>query len=143
MDERIAIWNLLHDGEVSKLTRENTSVTIEVDIGYLRRRLTPPGDSFVLKLYGITTLSFSSWDDRAETLEQAVALGQLEILSTESKDMPVVVMTTMGELTIAFESVQIALETGQPIACADIARVSEEYWRQWKENVAKSRNKSA
>jgi hypothetical protein len=48
MDPRIAIWNILHDGEITAVSEDVGTLTMFVSIPYLRRRLTPLGDSFVL-----------------------------------------------------------------------------------------------
>jgi len=53
MDERIAIWNVLHDGEITAVSEDGDTLTMFVSIPYLRRRLKPLGDSFVLTLAGV------------------------------------------------------------------------------------------
>jgi hypothetical protein len=58
MDERIEIWNVLHDGEITVVSEDGDTLTLFVSIPYLRRRLKPLGDSFVLVLEGLSWLSF-------------------------------------------------------------------------------------
>ena len=51
MDKRIEIWNILHDGEITAIEGEDSdTLTMFVSIPYLRRRLKPIGDSFVLTM---------------------------------------------------------------------------------------------
>ncbi|MFN0318284.1 MAG: hypothetical protein ACKVQA_24935 [Burkholderiales bacterium] len=57
--------------------------------------------------------------------------------------MPVVINTTMGQLTLAFDKLEIALDTGTPITYEAIDRAAEEYWDEWEKKAAKAREKSA
>lgn len=129
MDRRIQIWNILHDGEIAAISGEGSDIlTMFVSIPYLRRRLDPLGDSFVLTLSGITRLEFHDFDGTRETLQEQLDIGSPEILSTESDSMPVSIATSLGQLTLDFQSISFALDTGQAVEYEAIGKVCEEYW---------------
>ncbi|MFG6463708.1 hypothetical protein ACG04Q_19190 [Roseateles sp. DXS20W] len=131
MDERIAIWNVLHDGEITAVSRSGSAVTFFVSIGYLRRRFAPPGGCFALSLGEVSELHFHDFDGEVQTLEQQFETGRLDILGTESQRLPIVVDTSMGSMTLSFERFDLSLDTGQLVSFAEIDQVSDEYWRDW------------
>ncbi len=129
MDRRIQIWNILHDDEITAISGEGSDIlTMFVSIPYLRRRLDPLGDSFVLTLSGITRLEFHDFDGTRETLQEQLDIGLPEILSTESDSMPASIATSLGQLTLDFQSISFALDTGQAVEYEAIEKVCEEYW---------------
>lgn len=129
MDRRIQIWNILHDDEITAISGEGSDIlTMFVSIPYLRRRLDPLGDSFVLTLSGITRLEFHDFDGTRETLQEQLDNGSPEILSTESDSMPASIATSLGQLTLDFQSISFALDTGQAVEYEAIEKVCEEYW---------------
>jgi len=128
-DRRIQIWNILHDDEITAISGEGSDIlTMFVSIPYLRRRLDSLGDSFVLTLSGITRLEFHDFDGTRETLQDQLDIGSPEILSTESDSMPASIATSLGQLTLDFQSISFALDTGQAVECEAIEKVCEEYW---------------
>ncbi len=132
-DPRIAVWNTLHDGEITVIGREEpATLVVFVSAPYLRRRLAPLGDSFSLRLRGVRRFEFAVFDalEVTTSLDEIAEL-RLEILSTDSQAMPVKIATPQGSLTLDFDSLDISLDTGQPIAHEEIARVSEEFWDEW------------
>jgi hypothetical protein len=126
------IWNLLHDGEITVIAREGPdSLIMFVDIPYLRQRIAPLGDSFRLRLGGFRGIGFSNdiGDSYSEITD--IAESRLEILSTESEAMPAKIAVAQGTLTIDFDSVDISLDTGQPISYEQISHACEQYWDEW------------
>ena len=99
MDTRIAIWNTLHDGEITVVSEVGIGlVTMFVNIPYLRSRINPIGDSFILKLAGVKSIKFIGWDGVAKSLKEEMSLAEIEISHTDSEEMPITVKTTMGDL---------------------------------------------
>ena len=71
-DPRFAIWNVLHDGKLEALTREDPNIlVIRISIPYLRGRMTPPGEPFCLRLGGCRDAAFSPREpsDSSSSLE--------------------------------------------------------------------------
>jgi hypothetical protein len=131
-DPRFDIWNVLHDGEITVVAREEPdSLIMFVDIPYLRQRIAPLGDSFRLRLGGFRSIGFSNDIGDSYSAITDIAESRLEILSTESEAMPVKIAVAQGTLTIDFDSVDITLDTGQPVTYEQLHRVCEEYWNEW------------
>lgn len=133
MDQRIAIWNTLHDGEITVAAREGESLLVFVSIPYLRVRLAPLGDSFSLRLFGLRAIELSRHDggyERTSSLEE-IAMNGIEILSTDSTDMPVKIKTTQGLLTLDFDDLEIRLDTGQVVDYGTILAACNSYWDEW------------
>jgi len=144
MDKRVAIWNLLHDGEITAVVREEDALTMFVNIPYLRRRLKPLGDSIVLRLEQVTEVTFASFGGEPESLDELLESGRPEILGTDSDEMPLLIETTMGRLTVAFAHFEMALDTGGPLDFEALDRAAIDYWSEWeKKSSAKSANNSA
>ncbi len=140
MDHRIQIWNVLHDGEITAIAgEEGDTLTMFVSIPYLRRRLEPLGDSFVLTLGGLKRLEFHNFDGTTTPLQEEIDIGTPEILSTESVSMPVKIETTMGQLILDFESIRFAMDTGQEVEYETIEKVCEEYWTAWEAKSEQAR----
>jgi hypothetical protein len=130
-DPRVGIWNVLHDGEITAVAHCDDTLTLFVNIPYLRRRLEPLGDSFVLRLRGLKRAEFHDFEGGTTDLRTELEIGSPEILSTDSTTMPVTVETTMGRLILDFRSLDFAMDTGQEIQYETIAKVCEEYWTEW------------
>lgn len=137
MDQRIALWNVLHDGEITAISQQGGDLTMFVSIPYLRRRLAPLGDSFVLTLKGVRLFEFRNFDNTPDP--QQLELGSPEILGTDSDSVPVSIDTTLGKLVIDFDSVGLATDTGQAVTFETVNRIAEEYWSEWKARTAKAR----
>src|SRR5690242_3674231 len=114
MNKEIQIWNILHDGEITAVEREHSDrLTMFVSIPYLRRRVPPLGDSFVLTLEGVKRVEFHNFDGTTSPFREELDIGTPEILKTESESMPVTIETTMGNLVLDFETICFGLDTGQ------------------------------
>jgi hypothetical protein len=139
MDSRIQIWNVLHDGEITAISEVGSVLTMFVSIPYLRRRLQPLGDSFVLTLEGVKRVEFRDFGGRTSHLREELEIGTPEILKTESESMPVTIETTMGQLILDFERIRFAMDTGQETTYETIEKVCAEYWTEWKAKAEKAR----
>lgn len=129
---------MMHDGEITAVAHREDTLTLFVNIPYLRRRLEPLGDSFVLTLKGLRRVEFQGLEGGTIDLRSEIEMGSPEILSTDSLAMPVTVETTTGRLILDFNSIDFALDTGQEIQYGVIAKVCEEYWTEWEAKSARS-----
>jgi len=144
MDERIRIWNLLHDGEITAVAGQGTGTLVMfVSIPYLRRRMPPTGDSFSLTLTGVSLAEFRNSDGSTQSLAEAIEDVRAEILSTKSEAMPIRIETTMGQMTLSYQALSLALDTGQAITFELIAKVCDEYWAEWHARAEAARRDSA
>ena len=132
MDPRIDIWNVLHDGEFTVLAVRDNVLTMFVNIPYLRARLTPLGDSLVLRLKGFRSFSLLDSGGRLESTNPAdvTRSGQV-ILSAASDDFPVTVALRGGSMTLDFDDLEVALDTGSTVDYAVVRRAAEDYWTEW------------
>ena len=149
MKKEIDIWNILHDGEITAAEKgADGSYILFINIPYLRRRLPPLGDSFVLTLSGVKQIIFQVLDNVREiyrlhgvrqimgqdldnptlSLEAELELTTPTILQTESESMPISVTTTTGTLILDYENISFNLDTGQPVEFETIERICREYW---------------
>ena len=127
-DPRLGIWNVLHDGEITVMHREAPDVVIMlVSIPYVRRRVQPLGDSFRLRLGGFRGMAFSHDIDQ-DTLTEPDYIEGFEILDILSDTMPAMIQLAEGKLMLDFDSLDISLDSGQPIAYEEVRRVAQDYW---------------
>jgi hypothetical protein len=139
MNETIQIWNVLHDGEITAVQQDGETLTMFVSIPYLRRRMKPIGDSFVLTLAGLTKEEYRDYDGKASSLAEEIEVAVPEILSTDSESMPVKINLTMGHLILDFKGISFALDTGEAVDFSTIEKVATEYWTEWKEKAEQAR----
>jgi hypothetical protein len=129
-DPRFNIWNALHDGEITIAERETPEVLVLfVSIPYVRRRIPPLGDSFRLRLGGFRGMVFDN--EIGDTSSEVEDLEGLEILECLSDTMPVMIQVTAGKLMLDFNSLEISLDSGQPITYEEIVRAARDYWDEW------------
>jgi hypothetical protein len=138
MDERIQIWNHLHDGEITAVAEDGDTLTMFVSIPYLRRRLKPLGDSFVLTLSGVRQAECRDFVGAISSLGEEFDIGTPEILQTKSEFVPVTIDTTMGQLILDFQTIRFALDTGQSVDYKTIAKASEDYWTESRTKTAQA-----
>ena len=131
MDKRIQIWNILHDGEITVFEQKDETLIMFINIPYLRRRLKPLGDSFVLTLSGLKQVCFLDFDGNTLSLSEELDINLPVILSTHSGVMPLSIITTKGTLVLDFKSISFALDTGQTISFEAIEKACEQYWEEW------------
>ncbi len=144
MDHRIAIWNTLHDGEITVVSHEDDGTfVVFVNIPYIRSRLKPIGDSFVLKLGGLRSIEFENYNGESIPFEEELELIQIEILSTDSKKMPISIATTDGFLKLDFETLNICLDTGQEVPYSEVLNAAEDYWNEWEAKAKKAEQKDS
>jgi len=91
----------------------------------------PLGDSFVLTLSGVRQLQFRDFSGNVSSLTDELQHTAPAILSTVSKQMPITVATTAGELLADFDDIHIACETGESVSYEAVDKISEEYWDEW------------
>ena len=139
MNETIQIWNVLHDGEITAFEREGENLTMFISIPYLRRRMKPLGDSFVLRMSGVTRVEFLNFDGSPSSLCDELDGGLPEILSTQSEGMPVLISTTAGTMILDFKKISFALDTGGSVTFEAIVKVCEEYWTEWQKKADQAR----
>jgi hypothetical protein len=133
-DWRFGIWNALHDGEITVVAREEPdSLIIFVSIPYVRRRIAPLGDSFRLRLGGFRSAGWSN--DIGDSYSELEDIEGLEILEAKSDKMPAKIQCAQGTLTLDYDSLEVSLDSGQPISAEEVYRAYQEYWDEWSKST--------
>ena len=130
MNPRAEIWNVLHDGGVAAIDGVVPGdVTIRVNIPYLRQMFSDSGEDIIVHLCNCASLTMKIWDEGITTDDpKRIVSTDTEILSTESNDVPVHIITTLGELNIAFEGFSLSLDDGRQISFEELCAACENYW---------------
>ena len=138
MNPRAEIWNVLHDGRIVAIVGVVPGdVAIRVKIPYLRKMFSADGEDVILRLANCAKLTMKIWEDDVNTDNpERIVATDTGILSTESEDVPIHIITTMGELDVDFETFSLALDNGRPITFEELCGAYEDYWNRW-ENEAK------
>ena len=86
------------------------------------------GEDILVHLVSCTSLTMKIWDEGVTTNDsKRIAGTDTEILSTEFEDVPVHIITTLGELDIAFEGFSLSLDNGRGIAFEELCDACENY----------------
>jgi len=139
MDTRVAIWNTLHDGEITVVSQDGDSLIMFVSIPYIRERISPLGDSFTLRLSGFRSFELRDSEGRKKSSDwrEDLANNGIEILSAESETMPVKIATTQGYLVLDFDGIEIALDTGRVVPYEEVLQACSDYWDEWSARIPK------
>ncbi|WP_372388348.1 hypothetical protein [Xanthomonas axonopodis] len=126
-------WDYLHDGSLDRADGTVPGdLALSISIPYLRRAFQPEGDGFVLLLRGCTLFQLEDHDGAVLADPREIADRSPELLSIVS-EAPLTIYTTLGTLTLAYRAMELALDTGQPLATASLDQASSTYWQAWSE----------
>jgi hypothetical protein len=132
IDPRIAIWNTLHDGEITVVRQIDDRVDMFINVPYIRERIEPLGDSFRISLRGFRSFLMTDADDKIQSSAVTeLSRGGIEILSADSTAMPVKVAMTTGYLIFDFNDLEISLDTGERVAYETVRKACSDYWDEW------------
>ena len=117
-------------------------LTLQIKIPYIRKMFSESGDDILLRLTSCTRFAMKIWEEDLLTSDpERIVASDTEILSTESEDIPVHVVTTQGEIDAEFQSFTLALDDGQPITFEELCDACERYWTRWEEDAKAMRGK--
>jgi hypothetical protein len=144
VDPRVAIWNNLHDGEITVMGRSASELAIFVNIPYVRKRFKPAGDSFLLRLRGFRAIEYVDYEGNNRTSDpDEIENRGIEILSTQSSGVPVKISTTQGYLNLDFDVLEIFLDTGQQVEFEAVGLACREYWDEWEAQAGQNQEPRA
>ena len=142
MNPRAEIWNVFHDGELSSLEGNVPGdVTIRIGIEYLRHMFSGEGEDIFMTLHSCSKISMEIWESDLVTDDfgKIAEIGS-EILSTDSEDIPVRVITTLGTLHADFESFSLRLDDGREITYDQLCDACQKYWDRWEGQAEEAKN---
>lgn len=140
MNPRAALWNILHDGSINQIRGSVPGeLTIQVDIQYLCEELAAERDEIVIHLANCRRFAMNVWAEKqwTEHLQEIAALDP-EILGTDSDDVPVQLITTLGELIMDFDSFSITINNGVTLTFEQLSQACENYWRRFANQAKES-----
>ena len=139
MNQRADIWNILHDGEIAEIkSKSNQHIQLRIYIPYLGNMFPEIGENIWVDLLNYRKFEMKIWDEDITTSDfnKIVSTGT-EILSTESTDVPLHVVSTLGDLFIDFESFSLSLDSGKQITFEELEDACSRYWKNWEEKYKK------
>lgn len=86
----------------------------------------------MLLLRGCTLFQLEDHHGTVLADQREIAERSPELLSIVS-EAPLTIYTTLGTLTLAYRALELALDTGQPLATASLDQASSSYWQAWSE----------
>lgn len=143
MNPRAEIWNVLHDGGIVAIDGKIPGdVSIRINIPYLRKMFPEDGEEIIVRLANCSKLTMTIWDEDITSDEpKRIVATDTEILSTESEDVPVHIITTHGELDVDFEAFSLSLDNGRSITFGDICEACESYWNRWESEAKQNKSR--
>ena len=141
MTPRAKLWNILHDGVIVQIKRHGSGdLALTIEIPYLRRMISQ-GDNIIVTLRRCSGFSMKicGLDLTTDDLD-LIAVQRTEILSTESEDAPVHVITTLGEIDADFDSFSLTQDDGKAITFDALCDACERYWTRWEQQSKENKN---
>jgi hypothetical protein len=131
-------WHLLHDGVLTAIVRTPTLARLTIDIPFVRRRMQPPGDAFVVELHGLESLVWLPYSDRWDEPEiddlAAIVAAEPNVADAEFRDANMVVWSGLGSLRMVYAGLELALEDGRSVSIAELREAVASYWQEWREH---------
>lgn len=134
MEEKIEVWNIFHDGSIVEAKGFLPSISLRIEIPYLRTMFPGQGTSFWAHLSGCTHFTYSAWD-RVTPLENpsAIARQEPEILDVAQMGNMAHIVCVDGDLELVYESIRFEIDSGAEITIDELDRECRGYWKNWRE----------
>jgi hypothetical protein len=138
-----AIWNILHDGVIVAVDGTLPGdLRIDVEVGYLRKRIPDPGTLIQVALFGCTRFAFREYErSQFSNALAEIATTRPEIVSASMKDGVCEVDCTTGTLEVVTLNGSISLDSGREVTLAELTAVADGYWKEWKEHWERAKIK--
>ncbi len=123
-------WNLLHDGWIVSIQRDEDCVILTVACDYLRERFAEPGGAFVIELRGGVELTYEP-SGGEPTSDLAAVVGDesdFVVLSAELEDQKMRVYGGCGVLHLRYETLALRFDSGALLALTALDNAAHGYW---------------
>lgn len=133
----VSIWNVLHDGSIESASGQIPgTVSLGIDIQYLRERFSDAGRLFILTLENCTRFEFQPYDENTLTSLDEIAKRDVQILSADDTGGKIEISCAIhrgagGVLRVVAAHYALALDSGRKISYQEIERVADEYWNEF------------
>jgi hypothetical protein len=125
-------WNLLHDGTIVRLERDLAdTVTVWIDVPYVRARFGDGGTLFRFRLLRCTELVYTPLDEPPITDLLAIGSSEPGILQARVEAGDVIVQGSAGTLRLRYDTLALELDTGTTVPIDELRRVVGSYWDEW------------
>lgn len=145
--ERIAnLFSIFHDGYICQANIVNSNLVLEIEITYLARRINPSFKKFVLRLFNVRDLRFTTWPSNSEMQPSEIFdtplifRPKLEILDGGTIGGSIQVICSVstqgcdycgGELYFQADFAQVTDDAGHLYSFSELCSLSRDYWEEW------------
>lgn len=130
MEDKIDIWGIFHDGDIIEIQGSLPCISLKIEIHYLMEMISPSYSSVWANLDKCSIFQFLDWES-GNVLKDIpdIMRKELEIQQVKRIDNAACIMCTIGEITLAYDSISFSLESGENITSKELVKACNDYWR--------------
>jgi len=148
----VGIFSVFHDGTIAACYRDGDALVMEVEIQYLAKRIDPCFEKFVVRLFGVENIRFTTWQRDFQSEPQVLSdirtifKPELDILSSGVAEGQIHVACNQasiecdycgGELLFTATHAEVSDEAGRSYSLDQLDALCLAYWDEWeKKNKA-------
>ncbi|QQS06512.1 MAG: hypothetical protein IPK50_06350 [Fibrobacterota bacterium] len=147
------IFAIFHDGEIYKAELNKNTLTLFVWIRYLTQRINANFTYFIVDIYNITDVKFSTWESIPQTLSKIdeIFAWILDILQSRASESIIQVECNQtspechycgGELSFCSDHCEVSDESGKKYSIDELEAICNEYWDEFANRNASKTNNS-
>ena len=129
------IWNILHDGVLAEIKGDiSGDLKIRVEIEYLARKLKGRFSSIFVTLKNCSLFIYERYWTK-DNVQIFTSPNELEgitpaivTLSCDEMDDHLLIDDICGSIKTRYDSAELTLENGDPLAFQELDNISKEYW---------------
>ncbi len=148
MENIIEIFNIFHDGEITKHKLHNNCLSLEIEIEYLANLVDKNFTKFFVELDDVKDISFYPWlhdmsnkqKQKSLTDVDKIFRAKLEILESNIKDSKIEIILNQhdleleycgGELYFKSSSARVYDENGKLYGIEELGELCDRYWNKF------------
>ena len=125
------IWGVFHDGNIDAISGAVPGVVeLHIDIQYLRAMFGDTSTHFRIRLRGCSVMEYQEYEQPPISDPVAIAAQEPEVLYVRSVE-PLVLDCREGELRLSYDSMEVFLDSGEPVTYEQLSSASKRYWDGW------------
>jgi hypothetical protein len=131
-------WNVIDDGVIVRVdggVPGDLRLTIQID--YLRKRFSEPGEYLIMVLRACTRLVFVKYDSPEPYTPEDFGELTPTVLSAAREAEICKVHCIGGTLEVAARSAEFFLDSGRVVSLAELTKVNDAYWDEWEAEGAR------
>ena len=128
----VELWGNLHDATIVEATGNVPGdLKLKLEIGYVRSRFSPEGDSFLLTLSNRDLFEFQPYDEPRISDLQQIAQHEPWVVNPEQAEGHIHIYCSQGELFLNYTDYSLQLDTGQEISVDQLEKEFDQYWEEF------------